>query len=189
MESYTNHIEFTLRGAQTLDKKLSKSWKFPLYLEHWNNAQLVRLCFAEKNKTFIVGWLVCCFICHSVCVVLHLQGLQTAFGITADMSCKLVQNFLGIAAVNYSGASKWGNEKCIICVCSRLFFPVHFVTCGPIWMTLLWEGFAQTVASFYYYYFITSAVLAEECRKVGIFYRIIVTERRTVVGSVTSHLH
>lgn len=68
------------------------------------------LVLQKKKKTFIVGycvgWLVCCFICHSVCVVLHLQGLQTAFGITADMSCKLVQNFLGIAAVNYSGASK-----------------------------------------------------------------------------------
>lgn len=68
-------------------------------------------------------------------------------------------------------------------------FQSIFVTCGPIWMTLLWEGFAQTVASFYYYYFITWAVLAKECRKVGIFDRIMVTERRTVVGSVTSHLH
>lgn len=68
-------------------------------------------------------------------------------------------------------------------------FQSIFVTCGPIWMTLLWEGFAQTVASFYYYYFITWAVSAEECRKVGIFDRIMVTERRTVVGSVTSHLH
>lgn len=47
-------------------------------------------------------------------------------------------------------------------------------------MTLLWEGFAQTVASLYYYYFIISPVLAKEGRKNVIFDRIMTTERRTV---------
>lgn len=131
---YTSHWIHSHRRTN-FGQKVVKKLKIPPISRTLKQCSVGQTVFCRKKKTFIVGycvgWLVCCFICHSVCVVLHLQGLQTAFGITADMSCKLVQNFLGIAAVNYSEGGKWGHEKGIICVCSRLFFPVHFCHLWP----------------------------------------------------------